>query len=69
MLIGALSFQNLEGYWVVDPDIRKDSNLEITLLSRLLHLTSEKLAAPLPHQWPNHCDNATGEGDSMVKAA
>ena len=36
-LFGAWMFQELECFWVADPDTIKEANLEITLLARLLH--------------------------------
>ena len=62
-LFGALMFHGLEHFWVVDPDIIKEANLEITLLARLLHLASENITVPMPRQWSNHCDNASSEGE------
>ena len=67
-LFGAIMHQELEVFWVVDPDIVKEANLEITLLSRLLHLGSEVITVPMPRQWSNHCDNATGEGKNQTVA-
>ena len=60
---GAIAMHAVECFWLVDPDIVKDSNLEITLMARLLQILSETIEAPMPHQWSNHCDNATGIGN------
>ena len=65
-LFGALAFNELECFWVVDPDVVKEANLECTLLARLLHHVSESITVPMPHQWSNHCDNATGEGKNQI---
>ena len=47
LLIGSIAFNLLECFWVVEPTVAKDSNLEITLLGRLLELVSQNVVLDL----------------------
>ena len=63
VFFGAIVFNLLEVFWVIDPDVTKNANLECTMMSRLLHLCHEFLAGkPMPRQWSMHVDNAVAEG-------
>ena len=68
ILFGAVAFNLLEVFWVVDPDMRKNANLECTLFARLLHMVSTELPRPLPRHWSMQVDNATAEGKNQTVA-
>ena len=68
IFVGAVAFNLLEVFWVVDPDMRKNANLECTLFARLLHMVSTELPRPLPRHWSMQVDNATAEGKNQTVA-
>ena len=68
IFFGAVVFNLLEVFWVIDPDMRKNANLEITLFARLLHMTSTELPRALPRHWSMQVDNATAEGKNQTVA-
>ena len=68
IFFGAVAFNLLEVFWVVDPDMRKNANLECTLFARLLHMVSTELPRPLPRHWSMQVDNATAEGKNQTVA-
>ena len=60
-----------EAYFIADPDVAKDSNLEATLFARLLDLADEKLrstSTAFPRHIRLHVDNATSEGKNNTMA-
>ncbi len=66
---GAICDGVLESYWLAGPDVSKDSNLQVTLVSRLLEQTVAALAAkgiPMPSLLRVHTDNATSEGKNQT---
>ena len=69
ILFGSIAFNLLEVFWVIDPDVVKNANLECTMMSRLLHLCHEYLVGKhMPRQWSMHVDNATAEGKNQIVA-
>ena len=68
LLVGCIAFNLLEIFFIVDPGVAKDSNLEITLLCRLLELVADDTDGIMPAQWSNECDNAAGEGKNQIVA-
>ena len=67
MLLGAIMFNVLEVFWVVDPDVPKNANLQVTLMARLLQLCVD-LGVIMPRQWGVESDNATGETKNQTVA-
>ena len=60
-----------EAYFIADPDVAKDSNLEATLFARLLDLADDKLrstSTAFPRHIRLHVDNATSEGKNNTMA-
>ena len=55
----------------MDPDVKKDASLEVTLCAHMLHLANNSLQrenVPMPSTWSHHTDNATSEGKNQIMA-
>jgi hypothetical protein len=71
LLVGGMSFGSIEAFFLMDSDMKKDANLECTLMSRLFQLTMaslEKKCVPAPKVWSHMTDNATAEGKNQTMA-
>ncbi len=67
---GAIAHGIFEGFFLSDCRLRKDSNLQLTVLSRVLELSHTFLSAQADSgAWPSmlrcHTDNATSEGKNQ----
>ena len=68
---GSMVFGLVEKYYVLDPDVKNDANLTITMTARTLQTMHEDLkerGLPMPAVWSHHCDNKTGEGKNQTVA-
>ncbi len=66
---GSIAFGYLEGYWVMDTDRAKDSNMQCTVLAKTLELVEQKCKADgksLPRTLIVACDNTTREGKNTT---
>ena len=70
-MIGGIMYGIAEYIFVMDPDVKKDANLEITLCALMQQHVHERLTAdhqPMPACWSHQSDNAPGEGKNQIMA-
>ena len=67
-MIGAIIPGLVEAYFVLDADVPKDPNTNMTVISRMLEISSKKLeerSTTLPEHWVIKADNTCREGKNQ----
>lgn len=63
---GAIAHGHLESYFILDTDVAKDSNMNATIMSRMMDLVKEKLGVhALPRNLAVQADNTTRESKNQ----